>query len=149
MPKSSMKVMSEYPVPEDTMCPARLEKVEVVTFPSKDRNTGALTGETYDRWRWTFKIYDGEYAGIAVTVLTTPFISTHPDNKVRQYAETLTGKKWGESEGIDTDELIGLNGIVTVRHQKPRPKKNGDGMWYGIEVADVFPAGALADLPPF
>lgn len=149
MPKSEMREQSEYAIPEETLCPCRLDKVEVKEFPSRDRQTGALNGETYNRWLWTFKVTSGPYAGLIVTKLTTPFISTHPDNVVRHYAETLTGKTWGMSEGIDTDELVGLQGILTVRHQEPRNKRDGSGKWYGIEVADLFPPDALEDSPPF
>lgn len=144
-----MRVQSEYAIPEDTLCPCRLDQVVEKEFPSRDRQTGALTGEMYKRWEWTFKVTSGPYAGIAVSKLTTPFISTHEGNLVRHFAETLTGKKWGESEGIDTDDLLGLTGMLTVKHQPPKPRKSGDGYWYGMEVQDLFPADALEDAPPF
>lgn len=145
-----MREQDAYAIPEETPVPAVLDSVDVVTFQERDRETKALTGGTYDRWKWTFKVSDGDYYGIKVTALTTPFISNHPDNKVRLWAETLTGKQWGESEGIDTDEIIGLPCILTVRHEEPRPKKDGTGMWYGLRIQDVFPAGAIdLDTPPF
>lgn len=155
MPKSDMKQESEYMIPEETPVPARLDSVETMEFQSKDRETGNYlfdsNGEPqmYKKWKWTFHVVDGPYAGVNVSDMTVPYISTRADNVVRQWAETLTGKQWGEAEGIDTDELIGLRCLLTVSHQKPRPKKNGDGMWYGLNVGDLFPADALADSPPF
>jgi hypothetical protein len=156
MPKSEMKQESEYMIPEETPVPARLDSVEVKEFQSKDRQTKQYlvdpkTGDPvmYKKWKWTFHVVDGPYAGVNVSQMTVPYISTRADNVVRQWAETLTGKQWGEAEGIDTDALVGLRCLLTVKHQAPRPKQNGDGMWYGLDVGDLFPADALADSPPF
>ena len=152
-----MRVESEYMIPEETPVPVRLQAVEVKSFQSKDKTTkqpmfDPKTGDPvmYDKWDWQFQVCDGPYTGVNLSRLTTPYISTRADNLVRIYAETLTGKKWGESEGINTDDLVGLRAIATVTHQEPRPKKNGDGMWYGLDIADLYPADALADdEPPF
>lgn len=157
MPRSDMREESEYMIPEETPVPVRLMEVEVKEFQSRDRETKELqfdkkTGDPvmYQKWNWNFQVCDGPYAGVNINKLTPPYISTRDDNLVRIYAETLTGKKWGESEGINTDDLIGLRAIATVKHQTPRPKKNGDGMWYGLDIADLFPADALGDEdPPF
>lgn len=156
MPKSDMRVESEYMIPEETPVPVRLDAVEVREFQSKNRETKALEfdakGEPvmYQRWSWVFKVCDGAYTGTTIQSLTPAYISTLADNKVRQWAETLTGKTWGEAEGLNTDDLIGLRAIATVAHQDPRPKKNGDGKWYGLDIADLFPADALGDAePPF
>jgi hypothetical protein len=152
-----MRVESEYMIPEETPVPVRLQEVEVKEFQSRDRETKALqfdpkTGDPvmYQKWNWNFQVCDGPYAGVNLNKLTPPYISTRDDNLVRIYAETLTGKTWGESEGINTDDLVGLRAIATVKHQPPRPKKNGDGMWYGLDIADLYPADALGDEdPPF
>jgi len=156
MPSSDMREESEYMIPEETPVPVRLDAVSVKEFQSKDRDTKALQFDQagnplmYQKWNWEFQVCDGAYAGVNLQKLTPPYISTREDNLVRLYAETLTGKKWGESEGINTDDLVGLRAIATVKHQKPRPKKNGDGMWYGLDIADLFPADALGDdEPPF
>jgi hypothetical protein len=156
MPASDMKVESEYMIPEETPVPVRLNAVEVKEFQSKDRDTKALQFDKdgnpvmYKKWNWEFQVCDGPYTGVRLSKLTAPYISTRDDNLVRIYAETLTGKTWGESEGIDTDDLVGLKAVALVKHQPPRPKKNGDGNWYGLDLADLFPADALGDSePPF
>lgn len=155
MPKAPWREETNYAIPEDKLVPAQLESVAVVSFQSKDRDTKAPkfnadgSPEMYDRWRWTFKVYAGDYAGITVDRLTVPFISSHANNVVRIWAETLREKSWVEGEGLDTDQLIGLKCVITVTHDQPRPKKDGDGMWYSMSVADVFPSSAVDDLPPF
>ena len=156
MPKSDMREDSEYMRPEETPVPDRRMEVEVKEFQSRDRETKALQFDNngnplmYAKWQWNFQVCDGPYTGVNLNRLTTPYISTRDDNLVRIYVETLTGTTWGESEGINTDDLVGLKAIATVKHQKPRPKKNGDGMWYGLDIADLFPADALGDEdPPF
>ena len=44
-------------------------------------------------------------------------------------------------EQVDTDDLIGLPVQGTVRHLEPRPKKDGEGFWFNVEVEELFPAG--------
>jgi len=156
MPKSEMKIESEYMIPEETPVPARLDAVEVKAFQSKDRDTGALKfdrngdPEMYDKWDWTFYVNDGPYAGVRINRLTEPYISMHQNNLVRHFAETLTGKVWREGEGLDTDDLIGLRCLLTVKHRPPVPKKDGSGMGFYMNIADIFPADALGDdKPPF
>jgi len=156
MPTSEMRVESDYLIPEETPVTVVLNAVTVKEFQSRDRDTKVLQFDAagnpvmYPKWNWEFQVSEGPYAGVNLSKLTVPYISTASDNLVRQYAETLTGKTWGESEGINTDDLVGLRAIAVVKHQKPRPKKNGDGMWYGLDIADLYPADALEDsVPPF
>ena len=154
MPQTTMRDEDTYPLPDETPFPARLESVEVKTiqFEKKDRKTGAKTGEwsSFDKWVWDFQITSGQYAGLHAYGETEDRLTNHPDNKVRQWAETLRDAPFEIGEGLNTDDLVGLPCIVTVRHDEPRPKKDG-GNFYPCPVDDVFPEGALPvdDEPPF
>jgi hypothetical protein len=154
MPKTTNTEESEYALPAEEPLPARLDSVEVKTinFEKKDGH-GNKTGvmDSFDKWVWTFKITGGDYAGLKAYGETEDRMSTRADNKVRAWAEALLGKTFDVGEGLDTDDLIGLSAIVTVRHDEPRAKRDGT-MFYGCPVDDVFPADALGarmDEPPF
>lgn len=137
MPKATLTEESEYKLPEDTMFPAVLHEVNVKTIKYKKDGKD----KSFDKWEWTFKIIEGDFAGLHAYGETEDRLTTHPDNKVRQWAETLRGMPFEFGEGLDTDDLLGLPCVVTVRHEEPREKKDG-GFFYGCPVQDVFPEGA-------
>lgn len=157
MPKGDWKEENEYPIPTDTLCPAVLDAVDVKEFQSRDRVTKQIehnsdgSPKMYHKWEWTFRVVDGPYTGIKVRGLTAPYVSPHAGNQTRIWAETLLGAQWSPGQGIDTDALIGLPCVVTVTHEPPKAKRNGSGMFYGMNVDDIFPASAMADAgaPPF
>ena len=136
MPSSTMTEQSEYAFPEDLLMPAILEEVEVRTI----NYTRDGKEKSFDKWRWTFQIVEGDYAGLKLYGETEDRLTTHPDNKVRQWAEVLRGVAFEVGEGLDTDDLLGLPCVVTALHEDPRPKKDGT-MFYGCMVKDVFPEG--------
>jgi hypothetical protein len=160
MPTSTMRNQDEYPLPEDVAFPARLtavsEKRNEFTYkahhkPVKEGKKNVGDTGVISRWTWEFEIVDGDYSGLRAWGETEDALTNHPDNKVRQWAETLLGREFEIGEGLDTDDLIGLPCLITVRHDEPRPKKDGSGNFYPCPVADVFPADALSggDEPPF
>lgn len=158
MPKGTMQDENEYPLPEDTPFPARLDKVEerVTRWTYQSHHQSVIDGRNkvgeegeIVRWSWTFRITDGDYAGVNAYGETEPKLTTHPDNLVRQWAEVLRGKTFELGESFDTDDLLGLTCIITVRHDPPREKRDG-GKFYPCPVDSVFPADALGvSDPPF
>jgi hypothetical protein len=146
-----MEHEDEWKLPEEFPMPAELSKVEEKSFPYKIKS-GPNKGDdaVFVKWEWEFKIIDGEYAGLRAWGETEPKLTNHPDNKVRQWAETLRGAEFDMGEGLDTDDLIGLPCVITVAHLKEE-KKNAPGeFYYKTPVADVFPADSLGnDEPPF
>lgn len=159
MPQSTMTDQDAYSLPEDVPFPAILKSVtaEHTEFQYKAHHKQVQegkkkVGETgeFSKWRWEFEITDGDYAGLRAWGDTEDRLTNHPDNKVRQWAETLQGSQFDVGDGLNTDDLIGLPCIITVRHEEPRPKKDG-GSFYPCPVHDVFPADALSggDDPPF
>jgi hypothetical protein len=138
MPSSTMREESEYRLPAHTPFPAMLEAVEEKEIPYTDRVTGEK--RTFTKWEWVFQIVEGEYAGLSAYGDTEGKLTTHPDNLVRQWAEVLRDAPFGIGEGLNTDDLLGLPCVISVRHDPPRPKKDG-GKFYPCPVDQVFPEG--------
>lgn len=136
MPSSTMTEQNEYALPEDVLLPAILEEVSVRTI----KYTRDGKEKSFDKWEWTFQITEGPYAGLHAYGETEDRLTTHPDNKVRQWAEVLRGIAFEVGEGLDTDDLLGLPAVITVEHGEPRPKKDGSN-FYPCPVKDVFPEG--------
>ena len=136
MPKSTMREESEYKLPEDVPLPVVLEEVSVRTI----RYTRDGKEKSFEKWEWDFAIAEGEYAGLHAYGETEDRLTSHPDNKVRQWAEVLRGVEFGIGEDLDTDDLIGLPGVVFVQHDAPREKKDGTN-FYPCPVSQVFPEG--------
>lgn len=145
MPKTTVKETSAYALPEDTIFPAVLTSVIVRSIPftyKKGPNAGQQ-GE-FDIWVWEFKITDGDYAGMKAWGETESEVNNLEEPRgraklVRPWAETLLGRQIQIGEEFDTDNLLGLPCKITVKHEEPRPKKDG-GTFYGCPVEDVFPA---------
>lgn len=145
MPASTMTNEDEWKLPAETPFPAVLNAVEEKVIPyvkdGKDK--------TFTKWSWEFEITDGEYSGLRAWGDSEDRLTNHPENKVRQWAETLRGSKYEIGEGLDTDDLLGLHCVITVANET-YIKKGTQEKKYLCPVLDVFPAGADGtDEPPF
>lgn len=145
MPNTTMQEEEKWKLPADTLFPATLTAVTEVEIPYTDKKTGAPA--TFTKWQWEFSITEGEYAGLRAWGDTEDRLTNHPENKVRQWAETLRGAPYDIGEGLDTDDLLGLPCLVTVTNETYDKKDGTTG--YKSPVADVFPADGQADEPPF
>ena len=143
MPSATMKNEDEFKLPKETLLPATLLAVEEKNIPYVDKNG---KDQTFTKWTWEFEIVDGDYAGLHAWGDTEPRLTNHPDNKVRQWAETLRGSEFELGEGLDTDDLLGLSCVITVDNVV-HTKKNGEKS-YLTPVLDVYPA-SLDTEPPF
>lgn len=156
MPSATMREESAYPLPEDTIFPAVLQKVEVRTVeftykkgPKKDQKG------SFDLWKWEFQITEGEFAGLHAWGETEAELNNLEEPRgraklARPWCETLLGRQIEIGEPFDTDQVLGVPCKITVTHEEPRPKKDG-GFYYGCPVEDVFPAAPRTsdDEPPF
>lgn len=141
-----MREESAYPLPEDTIFEGMLVKVD-------ERNIKGTSakGKAYDfnLWEWEFVITSGEYQGLKATGTTEDHLNNLEEPRgraklARPWYETLLGRQIAIGEAVDTDtQIVGLPCKFTVKHEEPRPKKDG-GFWYGCEVEDVFPATPAA-----
>lgn len=143
MPSSTMEHEDEWKLPKDVPLPAELQAVteKVINYKRDGKD------KSFTKWEWEFKIVDGEYAGLRAWGETEDRLTTHPDNKVRQWAETLRDKPFDLGEGLDTDDLLNLPCTIVVDNTV-RDKPDG-GKFYNCPVVDVLPAGVGSDEPPF
>lgn len=145
MPRSTMTHEDQYKLPKETLLPAALKSVTEETIPYVDKNG---KDQVFTKWTWEFEIIDGEYMGLHAWGESEPRLTNHPDNKVRQWGETLTGTEFDIGDGIDTDDLLGLTCCVVVDNVEHK-KKNGD-ISYLCPVIDVLSYDSYADAkPPF
>jgi hypothetical protein len=143
MPKDTMSHEDEWKLPKDVPLPAELTAVSVREIPYvKDGEK-----KTFTKWEWEFKITEGEYAGLRAWGDTDPRLTNHPDNKVRQWAETLRGREFEMGEGLDTDDLLGLPCTIVVDNTIHTKKATGEKS-YICPVVDVLPSGIDSE-PPF
>lgn len=146
MPESTMSHEDQWKLPKEVLLPAALKSVEEKTIPFFNSRTNA--DDSFTKWTWEFEIIDGEYMGLHAWGDTDPRLTNHPDNKVRQWAETLRGREFELGEGLNTDDLLGLTCCITVDNIEHK-KKDGSTA-YMCPVLDVFPPDALIDSePPF
>lgn len=154
MPKGRVIEADNYPLPEDVLINARLDRVEYVEIPFTYRQ-GPKQGQQglLQKWEWEFACL-GEYEGITAKGNTEPKITNATEQGgslklARPWYETLLTREMTVGEDIDTDLLLGLPCQITVKHQEPRPRKDGDGFWFNVEVDDVYPASDVKpdDIP--
>jgi hypothetical protein len=145
--KSTVIEASNYPIPEDTLIPLKLESVTQMEIPFIYKS-GTRIGQSgmFIKWEWEFAIPESEYAGLTVRGNTEPRFTSNDQasgnlSLARPFAEALLGRPMELGEEVDTDDLIGLPVQGTVRHLDPRPKKDGEGFWFNVEVEELFPAG--------
>jgi hypothetical protein len=155
MPRTEKVERREYKFPDDTYYPCVLEQVEEreVKFQKKDKATGLKTNEqgVFYKWRWKFRIIEGEFAGDLLYGESSSEFSTRDDNKIRQWSEALLGREMEIGEELDTDSmLLGLPCYITVSHGEPRKKADGE-FFYPCEVDEVLPRATepSPEDPPF
>jgi hypothetical protein len=69
-------------------------------------------GEHGTYYRWIFEIRDEEYRGRQIHANVSD--SFGPSSKARRWAEAMIGRRLGNGERFDTDNLIGHDYHVTV-----------------------------------
>lgn len=144
MPTTEMTHEDEFKLPKDVPLPAILVKVEEQSYPYKKDGEDRV----FTKWSWEFLITDGEYAGLHAWGETEPKLTNKPDNKVRQWAETLRGAEFEMGEGLDTDDLLELPCVLLVDNVKEEKKGATGEYWYRTPIVDVLPADQIVE-PPF
>lgn len=140
MPTGQMTEESRWKLPEDVLFPARLMKVDErrIDYTIKEGHERAGERDFFFKWEWEFEITDGEYTGLKAWGSTEAKITT--ENNVRQWSEALLRKQFELGEGINTDDMLGLPCVITVKNET-YPKKDGT-TGYRCPVLDIFPEGA-------
>lgn len=136
-------------LPDKSKHRARLEEIKLRTFEwtdkdGKDQETKVL------EWWWEITQTDlgSEYVGRKVKGECPPKITNRGDNRFRAWSESLLLRQIPVGMAIDTDDLIGLEGEITIGH---RPnKKNPDRPWEQVVGVDpVFGGDSSGAEPPF
>ena len=145
MPKATVTEESLWKLPKDTPLPARLNAVTVkeINYTNQDGQP-----DSFKKWEWEFAIIDGEYAGLKAWGDTEAKVTSHAEDKARQWAEAISGNDYGIGEGLDTDDLLGIECMVVVDNTT-YVKKGTTETKYICPVTDVFPAGSVEMEPPF
>lgn len=134
--KTKLEERSEYKLPADTPFTGILREIKEKSYPFTNRDGEP---DTFTKWTWIFEITEGQFEGERAYIDTRPEFSTHPDNKVRQFAEVLLGREFGVGEDLDTDDLLGLPCIFTVLNFKEPKKDNPAEFYYRCPVDQLFP----------
>ncbi len=153
MPKVIKQAENEYKFPDDIAYSCKLIDVverEIAYFKRNEHGERTNTQDTFKKWEWHFEVQEGPYMGQILYGETRPEYTTREDNKVRQWSEALLNRELAVGEELDTDTLLGRQCVVSVRHDPPRPKKDG-GMFYPTAVDEVVPKSGslLTTQPPF
>lgn len=139
-------------IPAGTIALATLEGIEAKDIAWLDKvekgDDGQPLRRTATLLQWTFRLTDGDYAGKTVRGTCDSRLSTHPKNVYRNWAETLLARELPVNGNLDTDDLIGLEAKVLVKH---KVDKKDDTKVY-VEVDELLPSGGgfqFSDEPPF
>lgn len=150
MPKATKREASEYRLPAGEYFPAILTAVneKKIDFTYKQGPRAGQKG-VWVKWEWIFEITDGEYQGVPAYGDTDSEITTREDCIPRQWGETLLGRELEIGEDFDTDLVLQMPCLITVRHDEPRQKRDGTN-FYPCPVDEVFPvAGATQQDDPW
>lgn len=111
-------------IPEGSIVAARVKSIEEQVL------------EFGPRFNWKFEVTEaGPYQGYTVNANSSQKFVLHENCKLMNWAIALLQRTFEEGEGLDTDDLIGLDCRILIEHQPDRddPEK----MW--MRVADVMP----------
>jgi hypothetical protein len=131
-------------VPEDTIIVARLAEIKPRLMEWTDKTTQEKKSKQRVEFWWQV---------ISPERYNTRRLKGECDAKIdkggqfHSWAEAILDRQIPIGMGIDTDDLVGLNAEITVRHRKSK-----DGTKTFEEVDVVMPASAASvamDKPPF
>lgn len=115
-------------IPEGEIVNVVLDKVEPDQYE--------WNGETIDKLKWYFTVTDeGQFNGLQVRGSTSTAFTNHPNCRAYNWVQAITGKKYQEGEGLDTDDLSGMRARIIIKHREDKNKR----LWH--DVRDVLPAG--------
>jgi hypothetical protein len=133
-------------IPTNTLLRAKLISLEVATVPYKDRKTGE--DKSFQKLNWVFEItQQGDYHGMTVRAETSAYLSDHPENKFRLWAEALMQRPLDLGNVLSETDLIGLSALITVKYEADR--KDAEKKWRRVEDVIALEGEALFDQPPF
>lgn len=152
MPRSTMEDEPNWPLDADTPYRAVLMSVEEKTTPGGISRRTGNEYSAFTSWIWKFEVTEGPKAGQWAWADTEDRLTTREDNKVRKLGEALRREPYALGEGIDTDDLSGLECYIVVANDS---YTKGDGTTgYKCPIVDAYPlddenASSRSSEPPF
>jgi hypothetical protein len=139
------EVQHQAKIPEGTLLKATLVGLESKHFPA--RNPGE-EGFTKLNWEWEIT-EEGDYKGMKVKGECSAFLSDHPENRFRNWAEALLQRPLDLGQVLDESDLVGLPALITVWYQPDR--KDPSKTWRRVQDVLSLDAGGFnsSDAPPF
>jgi hypothetical protein len=143
----AFEVQHQVEIPTNTLLRAKLNELEVKTVPYTDKKTGE--SKEFTKLNWVFEItQSGDFFGSKVRAETSAYLSDHPDNLFRNWAEALLRRPLDLGQVLNESDLIGLSALITVKYEEDR--RDSSKKWRRVEdvIALDGPAAAM-DEPPF
>lgn len=145
---SAFTVEHQVQVPEGTLLRAKLVELEVREIPRRDPKPGEDTH--FKKLAWHFEItQQGEFMSEKVRGETSAYLSDHPDNKFRTFAEALLGRPLDLGQQLFPSDLEGLQALITVRYEPDR--KDPSKKYRRVDDVIALEGGGHSanDEPPF
>lgn len=149
MPQYVVEEVPDLTIPEDTIIRAKLLEIKDKTIEWRDKQTGEPRSAVLLEWWWEptgdeWVLPDGRKRRVKGECDAR--LSNHPGNKFRTWAEALLNRELTVEMKLDTEDLVGLQADITVKHRTFKGKTGEDRTIE--EVFEVFPlAGSSDDLP--
>jgi hypothetical protein len=138
-----VKLKGEAPKPEGATRLIQPNEIVNVRLSAVERRDFQWEGEDRKRLRWEFMVTDeGPWKGKMIWGETSTNYVAHPNCKAYNWAATFLGHQPDVSEGLDTDDLIGLPCRILIYH-----KTDGQGRTW-MRAKEVLPPKAAPVLGP-
>lgn len=120
-------------IPEGEIVQALVDKIEPDSYIWEQK--------TIDKLKWTFSVTEpGQWEDQKVRGETSTSFTAHPNCRAYNWVAAITGKKYADGEGLDTDDILGMPCRIVIMYQDD--KRDPEKKW--MRVRDVFPASAAA-----
>jgi hypothetical protein len=138
------EVQHQVEIPAGTLLRATLKDLESKHFPPRNPQEQGFT-----KLNWTWEITEeGEYKGNKIKGECSAFLSDHPDNKFRNWAEALLQRPLDLGQVLDESDLVGLSALITVKYEPDR--KDPSKKWRRVDdVISLNVSGFDQGAPPF
>jgi hypothetical protein len=110
--KTAVVEATNYPIPEDTLIPLKLESVTLVEVPfTYKKGTKMGQGGTFVEWEWEFAVTGGEYAGLEIRGNSEPRVTSADMTSgslklARPWVEALLGRALELGDGGNRIEAL-------------------------------------------
>lgn len=139
------QVEHQVEIPANTFMRAKLNTLDVATVPYVDKKTGEQ--KSFTKLNWIFEITEqGEFTGKDVRAETNAYLSDHPENAFRLWAEALLQRPLDLGQVLNESDLEGLSGLIMIQYVPDR--KDPSKKWPRVtDVIPLDPSSASSEAP--